>query len=375
MKTFNEYLQGLNLEKFKEYSRCENPAIIERLLKSPFPAQGPETFALLSSPAAAQFLEPMAQKAASLTAQRHGRVIRFYAPLYVSNECTNTCTYCGFTMENKIRRKSLNDKECAEEAFFLKARGFRHVLLVSGEHQKIVTPEYIGAMVDSCRPHFPSVSIEVAPFKQEAYEMLVAKGVDGLTLYQETYDKKTYAEVHLRGKKKDYDWRLEAPARGARAKMRRINMGVLLGLAPDYRFDSVMCAIHLDYMMRNYWRVQYSVSMPRLCSSETDYQPAVDVSDKEITQLMLAWRLAFPDAGVNISTREPEYLRDGLIGLGVTHMSAESSTEPGGYCNPNTALKQFNITDERKVDEIFNVLKTKNYEPVWKDWESCMIGG
>ena len=374
MISFSEYLQGLNLEKFKELSHCQNPAIVESLLSSSSVPQGPETFALLSSPAAAGFLEKMAQKSAALTAQRHGRVIRFYAPLYVSNECTNTCTYCGFTMENKIKRKSLDFTECKEEAEFLKKRGFRHVLLVSGEHQKIVTPEYIGAMVDACRPYFPSVSIEVAPFNQEAYKMLVEKGVDGLTLYQETYDRETYQAVHIRGKKKDYEWRLDAPARGANAKMRRINMGVLLGLAPDYRFDSTMCAIHLDYMMKYHWRVQYSVSMPRLCSSETDYQPAVNVSDRELTQLMLAWRISYPDAGINISTREPSYLRDGLIGLGVTHMSAESSTERGGYCNPDTALKQFNTTDHRKVDEIFNILKQKNYEPVWKDWEACMVG-
>ncbi len=156
--------------------------------------------------------------------------------------------------------------------------------------------------------------------------------------------------------------------------MRRINLGVLLGLAADFRFDSAMCAVHLAYMMKYYWRVQYSISMPRLCSSETNYQPAVQVSDRELTQLMLAWRLAFPDVGINISTREPSYLRDGLIGLGVTHMSAESSTEPGGYCNPDLALKQFNITDHRRVDEIFAVLKSKNYEPVWKDWEPCMVG-
>ena len=372
MKSFQDYLENLNLEKFRDYSRCTNPRIVQNLLGNL--KSGPETFALLSSPAASGFLEQMAQKAASLTAQRHGRVIRFYAPLYVSNECTNTCTYCGFTMENKINRKSLDSTECSEEAVYLKKRGFRHVLIVSGEHQKVVTPEYIGAMVDSCREHFPSVSIEVAPFTEDAYKMLVDKGVDGLTLYQETYDRETYKAVHLRGKKKDYDWRLAAPERGANAKMRRINMGVLLGLAPDWRFDSVMCALHLDFMMRVHWRVQYSVSLPRLCSSETDYQPAANVSDKDVTQLMLAWRLAFPDAGINISTREPSYLRDGLIGLGVTHMSAESSTEPGGYCNPDTALKQFDITDHRKIEDIFSVLKSKNYEPVWKDWESCMTG-
>ncbi|NQZ58261.1 MAG: 2-iminoacetate synthase ThiH [Lentisphaeraceae bacterium] len=374
MKTFAEYLTEYDLDKFHRAAHGEDITKIENLLRSPFPKTGAETFALLASPAGEGFIEQMAVKASALTAQRHGKVIRFYAPLYISNECTNTCTYCGFTMENKIRRKSLDAHECSQEAEYLAKRGFRQVLIVSGEHQKVVTPEYVGMMVDECRKLFPSVSIEVAPFKQDAYEMLVKRGVDGLTVYQETYDRDVYKAVHLRGKKKDYDWRLATPERAANAKIRRLNMGVLLGLAKDWRFDSVMSAIHLQYMMKHHWRVQYSVSLPRLCESEADFKPQSEVSDREVTQLILAWRLAFPDLGINISTREPSYLRDGLIGLGVTHMSAESSTEPGGYCSPNTDLKQFDITDERSITEIFSVLKSKNYEAVCKDWEPCMLG-
>ena len=373
MKTFQEQLESLPLNTWRKLASIEDTGLIRSILNSPL-KPGPELFAQLISPAASVFLEDMAAKAYALTAQRHGKVIRFYAPLYISNECTNTCTYCGFTMENKINRKSLDSSECKSEADYLHDRGFRHVLLVSGEHQKIVTPEYVGSMVDAAKDKFSSISIETAPFRQEDYEMLVEKGVEGLTLYQETYDPITYKEVHLRGKKKDYDWRLAAPERGAKAKMRRINLGVLLGLSADWRMDSIYTAAHLDYMMKHYWRVQYAVSLPRLCESETDFAPNCEVSDKDIVQLITAYRLAFPDIGINLSTREPSYLRDGLIGLGITHMSAESSTEPGGYCNPDSALKQFDITDERKVDEIFSVLKSKGYEPVWKDWEYCLIG-
>ena len=324
--------------------------------------------------AASKFIEPLAQLASRLTAERHGKVIRLYAPAYMSNECTNTCTYCGFTMENKISRKTLDSEEMRKEAEYLHKRGFRQLLLVSGEHQKIVTAEYVSSMVKSVKPYFSSVAIETAPFRQNEYEMLVGSGVDALTLYQETYDREVYSQVHLRGKKKDFDYRLSAPMRGAEAKMRKINMGVLLGLAPDWRLDSLNCALHLDWMMKKYWRVQYSISLPRLCESETDYKPAVEVTDRNVVQLILAWRLAFPDLGINISTREPSYLRDGLIGLGVTHMSAESSTEPGGYCNPESALKQFDITDERSVDDIIQIIESRGHEAVWKDWEPCLIG-
>ena len=374
MKTFLETLDSLPTNHWQDLTRCEDEQRVLNFIHSNSNLNPIEKFAALLSPAADKHLETMAQKAAALTAQRFGKAIRFYAPMYISNECTNTCTYCGFTMENKMVRKSLNAEEAEAEVRYLYDRGFRHILIVSGEHQKIVTPEYIGMMVDICRKYFPSVTIEVAPFSIEDYEGLVAKGVDGLTVYQETYDRETYKEVHLRGKKKDFEWRITSAERGAMAKMRRLNIGVLLGLAEDWRFDSVMNAAHLDFMMKNYWRVQYSISLPRLCESEADYEVKSVVSDRQLTQLMLAYRLAFPDLGINVSTREPATLRDGLLGLGVTQMSAESATEPGGYCQPSEALKQFDITDERKVDEIFPVLKSRGLEPVWKDWEACMLG-
>ncbi len=372
--SFLEEFNSRDRSDLRQVAECRDADAIRRLLASEKIPEGPETFALLISPAAAGFIEEIAARAADLTARRHGKVIRFYAPLYVSNECTNTCTYCGFTMENKIERKTLGGSEMRAEAEHLSRRGFRHVLIVAGEQQKIVTPEYVASMVRETKGLFSSTSIELAPFRTQDYELLVRDGVDGLTVYQETYDREVYAKVHLRGKKRDFDWRLACAERGAEAKMRRISIGVLLGLAPDWKADVLACATHLEYLMKRWWRVQYSVSVPRLCSSETDYQPAVEVSDREVVQLIFAWRLAFPDAGINLSTREPAYLRDGLIGLGVTHMSAESATEPGGYCSPEAALKQFDITDERKLDEIAAIVKAKGCEPVYKDWEPCLIG-
>jgi 2-iminoacetate synthase len=372
---FQQTLDNYDFTRLNELSRCEDVEVVrQHLASAKYPKTGLETFALLISPAASHLLEEMAQKSSQLTSERHGKVIRLYAPAYISNECTNTCTYCGFTMENKINRKSLDANEMKSEAEYLNKRGFRQLLIVSGEHQKIVTSEYVCSMVEQSRPYFSSVAIETAPFKTHEYEALVTAGVDSLTLYQETYDRETYAAVHLRGKKKDYDYRLAAPERGGEARMRKLNMGVLLGLSPDWRLDSIKCALHLDWMMKKYWRMQYAISLPRLCESETDYQPAVEVQDKEIVQLVMAWRLAFPDLSVNISTREPDYLRDGLIGLGVTHMSAESSTEPGGYCTPDTALKQFDITDERSVDEVIQIIESRGHEAVWKDWDPCMLG-
>ena len=372
--SFLEQFNTFDRSRFAENLNCQDSSRIQQLIGRGKPQPGLETFSLLLSPAASQFIEALAQLASQLTYERHGKVIRLYAPAYMSNECTNTCTYCGFTMENKITRKTLDSEEMRKEGEYLHQRGFRQLLLVSGEHQKIVTAEYVASMVKAVKPYFSSVAIETAPFRQNEYEMLVDSGVDALTLYQETYDREVYSQVHLRGKKKDFDYRLDAPTRGAEAKMRKISMGVLLGLAPDWRLDTLNCALHLDWMMKKYWRVQYSVSLPRLCESETDYKPAADVSDRDIVQLILAWRLAFPDLGINISTREPSYLRDGLIGLGVTHMSAESSTEPGGYCNPESALKQFDITDERSVDDIIQIIESRGHEAVWKDWEPCLIG-
>ena len=374
MNSFTEWLSDINLEHLLNLSKTTDPIVIEQFLKQNKIPLGAETFSLLISPAGQKHIEKLAQLAKKITLQRFGNIIQLYAPLYISNECTNTCTYCGFTQENKINRKSLTKEECQQEAQHLYNRGFRDLLIVSGEHQKIVTSEYVGQMIQACKTFFPSIAIETAPFSQEEYKYLVKQGVQTLTVYQETYHKETYKNVHLYGKKKNYQWRIDAPERGAKAGIRKINMGILLGLSKYWDYDSILTTLHLEYMMKKYWNIQYGVSVPRICESETLYKPAVDVSDLQLAQIIFAYRIAFPDLTISLSTRENANLRDGLFGLGVTHISAESSTEPGGYCNPNDALKQFNISDERTLENIIKVIKQKNLEPVWKNWHSCLTG-
>ena len=374
MNNFSSYFSDKLLAPYLLLTQNQNPSRIQTLLNQPRIPLGIKTFALLISPLASAFLEQMAKRSKKITRQRFGNTLYLYAPLYISNECTNTCIYCGFTQENKIVRKSLNKQECLAEAKHLYERGFRDLLIVSGEHQRIVTAKYIGQMVQTCQKFFPSIAIETAPFSQEEYTYLVKMGVQALTLYQETYDQKTYQKVHLAGRKKRFLWRLDALDRGAKAGMRKINLGVLLGLSKNWLYDCIANAYHLEYMMKKYWNIAYGISIPRICESETAYKPQVDISDKQLAQIIFAYRIAFPDLAINLSTREKASLRDGLFELGITHISAESATEPGGYCNPQQQLKQFNTTDKRNLNQILQVLKTKQLEPVWKNWHTGLTG-
>ena len=362
-----------NIDQYAETLSNDSIVIDENYINNCQP--GLETFATLLSPKAAPFLEQMAVRAQQLTWERFGRVIRLYAPLYVSNECTNACVYCGFNAKHRFDRKTLNLEEIEKEVEILAEKGIRHVLLVSGESKRAISPELLAEIANIIHDKVPSISIEVAPFATEEYKLLVDNGIEGLAVYQETYDQELYKEVHPAGKKSNYSWRVETPERGAKAGMRHISLGVLLGLSKDWRRDSLCIALHLQYMLKNYWRVKYSVSLPRLCECEGGYPPASLVSDKELAQLIFAYRLAFPDVGVNLSTREAPSYRNGLAGVGVTHMSSEASTEPGGYANPKKEKegKQFIITDNRTTAEFSEMLRQKGLEPVWKDWDSAIV--
>ena len=326
----------------------------------------------LLSPAANSLLEELAQKSQKITFSRFGKIINLYAPIYLSNECTNTCTYCGFSMENKIPRKTLSQEEFKKEIDYLYKKGFRSILLVAGEHQKIVSVEYICQILKECK-NFSSISIEFAPFSEEAYKKFSISGVNGLTIYQETYNQDIYKTVHLKGKKQNFQWRLESPERGAKAKMRKINLGILLGLNKNWQEECWFLAHHIKYLMKNFWEIAYSVSFPRICESETQFG-AQTIDDKVFVQIILAFRIVFPDLGINLSTRESPNIRNGLIGLGITEISAESSTQPGGYTHKEKELEQFSTTDKRSLEEITQVFKEKNCELVYKNWEYGLHG-
>ena len=321
----------------------------------------------LLSPAAAPYLEQLARQAREVTVQRFGRAVRLFAPLYVSNACLSSCTYCGFSKGLDVARRTLTVAEVVAEAEVLLAKGFRHLLLVAGEHRVEVGADYLVACVEALRPLVPSISIETQTWSDDTYARLVEAGLEGVVHYQETYDRDRYAEVHVAGWKRDYDRRLSSTERAAESGVRRLGIGALLGLSADWRADVRAVAEHAVWLQRAYWRTEVTVSLPRIKTSASGFQPMVPVTDAEYVQAVAALRLVAPEAGIVLSTREPAVLRDGLVRIAVTTMSAGSSTEPGGYLSPGTAQEQFAVSDERTPAEVAAMLEAAGYEPVWKD--------
>ncbi|MCF7954932.1 MAG: 2-iminoacetate synthase ThiH [Phycisphaerae bacterium] len=327
----------------------------------------------LISPAGQDCLEEMAQQAAALTVQRFGRTVQLYAPLYVSNYCCNSCLYCGYNTSTKFKRTRLTIDQAVAEADIIASEGFRHILLVSGEDPKFVTCDYLNELAEKLRSKFSSVSIEIQPLSTEEYAKVFRGGIDGVTLYQETYDRETYARYHKAGPKSDYNYRLDTHDRTAAGGMRRLGVGFLLGLS-DWRLETLAMSEHAAYLMKNYWRAQVSFSFPRMrpaLNVAEQYQHLVN--DKELVQLMLALRLCFADAGIVLSTRESAAFRDNLVKLCVTRMSAGSKTNPGGYSGDGNSTEQFEIDDDRSAGQVVEMLKTAGKECVWKDWDAGFV--
>jgi 2-iminoacetate synthase len=354
-----------DLAGLREVVASAGAADVDRALRST--RLTPADFAALLSPAAQPRLEDLAVAAHATTVQRFGRVVRMFAPLYLSNECVSTCTYCGFSAGNAVVRRTLSPDEALAEARALRARGFRNILLVAGEHARIVSRDYLVDCVRALAPEVPSLSVEVQVWDGPTYGRLAAAGCEGVVAYQETYDPATYEAVHLKGKKRNYAWRLAAPDRAAEAGMRRLGIGVLLGLHADWRADALVLAAHARALVRRWWRCDLTVAMPRLRDAAGGFVPARPVDDAEFTQLLCALRLFLPDVGISLSTREPPALRDALLPLGVTQLSAGSHTEPGGYASPSDAEPQFSVGDERSPAEVARVLRAAGYDPVWMD--------
>ena len=356
-------------------------------------------FASLISPAASELLEPLCRRSQALTQQRFGKVIRLFAPLYLSNECVNNCRYCGFSRDNPILRVTLSVDEVLREARALKEQGFRNILLVAGEHPRFVSKNYLADCVRALRDEFPGISLEVGPMETEDYRPIVRAGAEGLVVYQETYDRALYAELHTAGPKRDFNWRMETPERAYAAGFRRLGIGALFGLA-DWRFEALCVAAHAAFLQRACWKAQLTISLPRLRPCAGEFEPLTRMTDRDLVQLVCAFRLMFPDAGLVLSTREPAKLRDGLVPLGITLMSAGSHTEPGGYtgagkehlhqtvrgrivelgasewaATPNGhrhATGQFDIADQRSPQEVAERIRRLGYEPVWKDWDAAL---
>lgn len=339
--------------------------------------------------------EALARQAQGLTRQNFGRTMRLFAPLYLSNECINNCRYCGFSRDNPILRVTLSLEEVVREGKHLAAEGFRQVLLVAGEHPKFVSDDYLRDCVEALAPDFSSIAIEVGPMETEEYRPLVEAGAEALVVYQETYDRQLYAEMHTSGPKRDFDWRLACPERAYAAGFRRLGIGALFGLAP-WRQEAIALAAHVEYLLRNCWQAHVSVSLPRLRPAAGGFMPRFSISDRDLAELVCALRITFPQLGIVLSTRERAELRDALVPLGVTLMSAGSHTEPGGYTGQGTshlhqtvrgrivapefqdgedrlATGQFEISDERSPAEIAQALRARGFDTVWKDWDQALL--
>lgn len=330
-----------------------------------------EDFKALISPAAEPYLEEMAQFSQALTQKRFGKTIQMYIPLYLSNECQNICTYCGFSLDVKIARKTLSDQEILDEVAVIKKLGYDHVLIVTGEANKTVGMEYFKNALKLIRPHFSHIALEVQPMDEEEYKELIAHGVNTVLVYQETYHEEDYKKHHPKGKKSNFEYRVQTHDRMGKAGMYKMGLGVLIGLE-DWRTDSFFCATHLDYLERTYWQSKYSISFPRLrpCAGGLNLKSVM--TDRQLVQLICAYRIFNEEIELSLSTREAAQFRDHVIQLGITSVSADSKTDPGGYAQPDTNLEQFEIDDDRSTAEFVESIRSKGYEAVFKDWDPVL---
>lgn len=343
-------------------------------------------------------LERMARDSQSTTRRNFGKTMRLFAPLYLSNECVNNCRYCGFSRDNPILRTTLTVDQVVREARHLHDLGFRNILLVAGEHPKFVSEGYLQECLDAIKSFVPTIGIEVGPMEDPQYAEIVGHGAEGLIVYQETYHRETYTQLHTAGPKKNFDWRLDCPERAYKGGFRRIGIGALFGLA-DWRHEAMSLAAHLEHLYRHCWKAQFTVAFPRMrpYAGNYEYEPDPDrlLSDRTLVQLVAAFRLCFPQVGIVLSTREPAPLRDALAPLGVTMMSAGARTEPGGYTGAGhddlhltvrgrrvemeqstgceRATEQFKIDDTRSAAEVAEMLRRKKLDPVWKDWDEAIL--
>lgn len=335
---------------------------------------GVKDLCALLSPAADRKLAELAKRSKQLTLQRFGKTTQLYAPIYLSNFCTNRCAYCGFSAGNRFHRRCLTLEEAEKEAEILRKRGFSHILLVSGEAVNAVDTDYLEDLARRLRPRFASISIEVQPLSRSDYRQLFAAGIVSVAVYQETYDRPLYDRVHLAGKKRDFDYRLDTPARAAAAGMREIGLGSLLGLG-DWRTEGLALGHHLFWLRKKFWQTAFTVSFPRLRPAAGEFVPPAPVSERDLSHLIFALRIFDPDVGLLLSTREEPRFRDGMLGLGPTRYSAGSCTAPGGYANPDQEGEQFSVGDHRTLAQVCDSIRTRGLDPVIKDWDPVFQEG
>jgi 2-iminoacetate synthase len=360
MGFYEKYCEAKNLP-FEDIFSSRTKEDVERVLQKT--TLNESDYLTLLSPAAESCIEEMVKKAQQLTTQHFGKEIQVFAPLYISDYCVNQCKYCSFSIINEFPRKKLTMAEIDAEAKTIADTGIKHVLIVTGESYIHASIEYLKECITVLKNYFDTISIEVHPLKTEEYQELVEHGIFGLTVHQEVYNEDIYAQIHVKGPKRNYLFRLDTPERGCQAGMRKVGIGALLGL-DDWRKENFFTGLHADYIRNQYPETEIAIAFPRIRPNLGDFQPSIDVTDKNLIQSILAMRLFLPKAGITLSTRERPELRDYLIHLGITTMSAASSTAVGGYSNKQDNNSQFEISDERSVDEILALLRENDYKPV-----------
>lgn len=367
---FIDQLQSLSWDSITRGIQQKNNSDVMRALSHAGAGSLDDLMALLS-PAAEQHLEEMARISQELTLKRFGKTINLYIPLYLSNACINSCVYCGFNHHNRLRRSILTPAETEQEARQIQNMGFGHLLLVTGEHPRKAGFEYLREALRQVREMFSLVSMEVQPMAEDEYRVLSREGLNTVYVYQETYRKDHYGRYHPGGPKADFRYRLETPERLGKAGIHKVGLGVLLGLE-DWRTDFFFTGAHLRYLQKHFWRTNYSVSFPRLRPFAGSYQPNFPVSDRQLVQLITALRIFDENVEMALSTRESPHFRDHAFPLGITSMSAGSSTQPGGYSNEAKHLEQFEVADHRSPEEMVSMIEDRGYEAVWKNWDKAL---
>ncbi|MDR1847153.1 MAG: 2-iminoacetate synthase ThiH [Bacteroidales bacterium] len=369
MITFYESIKHRDWEQVTQSINTKTEKDVKAALAKPNPSL--EDFKALISPAAEPFLETMARLSRAATQKRFGKVMQFYIPLYLSNECSNHCIYCGFNHNNPIERKTLTDDEIRAEIGVIKAMGYDNVLLLTGEYPRKAGVDYIENAIRLCRPHFSTISLEVFPMSVEDYKRLIRAGANSVYVYQETYNERMYGYFHPKGMKSHYEYRLSTPERLAQAGIHRIGFGALIGLQ-NWRTEMYFLAAHLQFMTHNYWKTKYSVSFPRIRPAEGEFKAAFNMTEKQFAQTIWTFRIFDNDVEIAMSTRESPQTRDAFVTLGITSLSAGSKTDPGGYCNPETELEQFHINDNRSVTEMESMVRSQGYDVIFKDWDRIL---
>ena len=367
---FEQVIENYNWNEIEEKINNADVADVATALNSEKLTEN--DFIALLSPAAEGFLEQFAQISRAKTQKRFGKTIQLYIPLYLSNYCDNDCVYCGFNAKNKIERIVLDDNEIEQEIIAIKKMGYEHILLVTGESPSKAGVDYLLNAIKLAKPHFASISAEIQPLTTEEYRKLIDAGLNTVYIYQETYSRAKYNTYHLKGKKKDYSFRLETPERLGNAGIRKIGLGALLGLE-NWRVEAFYLGLHLRYLQKHFWRTKYSISFPRVRPHLGGFQPNFPISDKELAQLIWAFRIFDEDVELALSTRESVNFRNNMLTLGITSMSAGSKTEPGGYAKNIDELEQFEVNDNRSAVDLEKEINKQGYLAIWKDWDKCFL--